>query len=237
MAFIQYIIDFFYHIWEFFIDYMYVSFVLKWKPHMEKDEILLFIKYLKHATTYVEFGSGGSTYLATQYPKIQNMYSVEASTNWINKLMLEPSIYTKVEKKGLTIEYVDINGDENHWSYPKDESKKNNWRKYYNPWSKISFLQKRELTKPDKHNSRPNIDFILVDGRFRGACVLHSLKYMNENTFLAIHDYTNRPFYHLVENFLEKVKQVNTLCIFRKKDVYQEELRAILLPMFEDDFR
>lgn len=56
------------------------------KPHLRNEDIPLFMKYLNKCTNYFEFGSGGSTYVASELDNIKNIYSVESDQNWINKL-------------------------------------------------------------------------------------------------------------------------------------------------------
>lgn len=44
-------------------------------------------------------------------------------------------------------------------------------------------------------------DLVLIDGRFRLACFLHSQLAAETGTPILFDDYTNRPQYHLVEEF------------------------------------
>ena len=44
-------------------------------------------------------------------------------------------------------------------------------------------------------------DLALIDGRFRVACFLHSMLAAEAGTPLLFDEYTNRPRYHLVEEF------------------------------------
>lgn len=95
---------------------------------------------------------------------------------------------------------MDINGDDENWSYPKNDLKKRNWCYYFDPWEKVYFSP----------------DFVLIDGRFRVACLLHLL--LNTTDFsimIAIHDYRDREHYHVVENFLDILECKETLYIFR----------------------
>jgi hypothetical protein len=57
---------------------------------------------------------------------------------------------------------------------------------------------------------------ILVDGRFRVACALHAIDYLDNNGILLVHDYTNRPQYHVIEQFYRKIGGVETLAVFQK---------------------
>lgn len=200
------------------------------RPHMHSNEIVLFMEYLKKSKKYLEFGLGGSTCLAIQYSNIEKIYSVEASSLWINKIKNYKQISQSIRNERLTIDYVDINGDDNHWSYPIDDSKKNNWHNYYDPWLKIEF----------------DPDFILVDGRFRVACILNIIIIFyddyndDEQLYIAIHDYDFRPHYHIVEEFLEIVAFEKSLYIFTiKKGLGREKINQTraLLETYKHDTR
>ncbi len=41
-------------------------------------------------------------------------------------------------------------------------------------------------------------DRVLVDGRARAACAEYVLKYLHKDSYVWIHDYIDRPFYHEV---------------------------------------
>jgi hypothetical protein len=70
------------------------------------------------------------------------------------------------------------------------------------------------------------VDFVLLDGRFRVSCFLEALHYLSETTVVAIHDYTQRPQYFLIEAFADRISQVDNLHFFRRKK--DASLRAIL---------
>jgi hypothetical protein len=195
---------------------------------METPEILLLMKYLNHSFHYLEFGLGGSTCLACNFKNIKKLYSVEASEKWIHKLKKISTIAKYVAQQTLTINYVDINGEDDNWSYPKDHSKQYNWTYYYNPWSKISLLPEPFVP-----------DFILIDGRFRVACVLNCIYNLAEKTqpLIAIHDYPLRPHYHIVEQFLDVVEYSYTLYIFKiKLDVDLHKVKQAM-SKYENDTR
>ena len=46
-------------------------------------------------------------------------------------------------------------------------------------------------------------DLVLIDGRFRVLCFLTSIKFAPIGTKIIFDDYTFRPFYHVVEEFLK----------------------------------
>ena len=78
------------------------------KPYMTQNEILFFKKYLKKSNTYLEFGSGGSTYFAIKNG-INKITSIETDLNWVNKLLKNETISSKIKNKELNLIHHDIN--------------------------------------------------------------------------------------------------------------------------------
>lgn len=189
-------------------------------PRMTNQETKLLAKYLSMCTNYVEFGCGGSTYMASRFANIENIYSIEASQEWVEKIKKNFYIKRRLDYNKLIIDYVDINGDDKNWSAPKNKSKIDNWKNYYNPWSKILF-------KPD---------VILVDGRFRVACILNALKNIDENCYILIHDYKQRYNYHIIEQFVDIIEKNSTLYVFKKKNCIDIDLLEAISKRYENDY-
>lgn len=171
------------------------------KPEMNAMEILFFKQFLAGCQNYFEYGSGGSTCLAANLNSIASISSVESSADWIDKLANQDCIKERLEEGSITIKYVDINANPTNWGYPKDDSLKDNWPIYYNA-----------ILEAD-----PKPDLILVDGRFRVSCALNCYKVMDDSTIMLIHDYKQRPTYHVIEEFFHKIDSVDTLYAFKKK--------------------
>ena len=163
-------------------------------PLMSKKEQDLFLKYLKQATNYFEFGSGGSTVWALAQPNIKSITSIEADKNFAEKMQLECQT--------ANIHWIDV-GKTGAWSTPKNNLKQSEWHNYY---------EALKLT-----NVTP--DLILIDGRFRVACALSCL---NTDALVIIHDFLNRPHYHEVLKYYDIIESVSTLVVLKKKDIYPE---------------
>lgn len=74
-------------------------------------------------------------------------------------------------------------------------------------------------------------DLVLIDGRFRIACFLKAVKALQSapNSLIVFDDYEDRPYYHCVEEFAEKVQSVGRMGIFRPtRQVNLAELDAYL---------
>ena len=62
-----------------------------------------------------------------------------------------------------------------------------------------------------------NADIIFIDGRFRVACGLDVFHKIRADTLVLIHDYNDRPHFHILENYYIKVKSWDTLAAFFKR--------------------
>ncbi|WP_051122310.1 hypothetical protein [Pectobacterium atrosepticum] len=167
-------------------------------PRMSEKETQLFEHYMKKATRYFEFGSGGSTKLATR--NNVEVFGVESDKMWVETLKTEVGPLCKVE-------YVDI-GPTKAWGYPVDDTHRDKFPHY----SEAILQYSRAF------------NLILVDGRFRVACALNAIKHTLENqkniadTVIFIHDFWDRPDYHVVLEFLETSDKAETAGAFKIKD-------------------
>lgn len=166
-------------------------------PRMSLRETELFERHLKKAVKYFEFGSGGSTKLATR--NNVEVYGVESDKFWVDTLHKEAGPLCKVE-------YVDI-GPTKAWGYPVDNTHQEKFTDY-----------SEAIMRYDTA-----FDFILVDGRFRVACTLNAIKHTlarQENiadTLIYIHDFWDRADYHVVLEFLDTEHVAESAGLFRLK--------------------
>jgi hypothetical protein len=63
----------------------------------------------------------------------------------------------------------------------------------------------------------PEADFVLVDGRFRVACVLSTLVWGTAKPIVAIHDFRDRERYQTILDFFEVEASADTLAVLRSK--------------------
>ena len=169
---------------------------------MTTKEIDLFKNYVSKASSYFEYGCGGSTVLANSYPNIKSMVSVDSCLEWIIKTKEQMS-----DNKKVNFHYIDINGNCAGWGAPMDNSKMSDWVKYPN-----SILDQKE-----------NFDLVLVDGRFRIACCAAAAMKMSKDSFLLLHDcerYKDIP--------LKKIDQVGSLSAYVKGNIDEEELIKLI---------
>ena len=175
----------------------------------EKEAI---VNEISCSKKYLEFGSGGSTFIAINTQT--EIYSVESDANWIDYLKSYKAIYNATKSGKLNFSYVNI-GKTKEWGYPVDDSMQDNYPTYSSEiFKKIPSVQ--------------DVDLVFVDGRFRVACALQTILNCSKNTKIMVHDYTFREYYHIIEQFLDIVKVVDTLAIFKiKEDINIEYVKEL----------
>lgn len=173
----------------------------KLEPLFSKNDKELFYRYLSKATTYFEFGSGGSTYQASIRTNIVKIYSVESDMVWHTKLK------NIINNDSINFIYNEMDTKPDSLGYPGPNSKKEDWINYS---SHMSFLGDEELKV---------VDLVLIDGRFRVACCLKCFDLVNSDCFIAFDDFLNRPQYHVILNYYEIIEQSsdNIMVILKKK--------------------
>lgn len=181
------------------------------KPHLANADLVVFKKYLKNATTYFEFGSGGSTHLASSYPNIKKIYTVESDSQWLDR------VKNNIKSNNIQYFYADLNTKPNSWG---------------NPGPHCSDSQKRaysECILQLKEPEQKNIDLVMIDGRFRVACCLKSLKAISKDCVVCFDDFLNREKYHVVLKYFDVIEKTssNRMVFLKKKDNVQIDEQVI----------
>ena len=103
-------------------------------------------------------------------------------------------------------------GRTGQWGRPIDRNRQHLWPNY--------------ALCPYAQDFRP--DVILIDGRFRVACALVAALQTSAPN-LWIHDYPDRPYYHVLERFLKVEERAESLVrLGRLKDFDVEAARRML---------
>jgi hypothetical protein len=185
-------------------------------PAMTPNEIALLTALLQPVTNYVEFGSGGSTVLASQTVS-GSVTSVDSSTEWLSSV--ETACRENKSKVSPRCFFVDI-GPIGDWGGPTDRSTRDRWPSYHCAvWKDI----------PTSRDA----DLYLIDGRFRVACFLQSLLHAKRNALFAIHDFTSREEYHPIKQFTREVARANELSAFLRNDDFDYIECSKVLSKFE----
>lgn len=180
---------------------------------MHDDEKEFFTQNIQDSENYLEFGVGGSTFHVIKNSKA-NIYSIDSSKSWLENIESFKLIKKMKESDRLKLFLVDI-GPTKSWGFPLETNDK----ELFPAFSSYIFSQ----INPDM------IDTILVDGRFRVACTLKSILECgkNPNLKIMIHDFTFRSGYEHVFNYLDEIKRVNSLVLFKiKPGIDVEKLKA-----------
>ena len=138
------------------------------------------------ARTYVEWGSGGSTALVSELivtgamPSSFRAFSIESSAKWMDGLLARsPPMLQAMGKDQLRLVHGDM-GATGFLGYPR----------HFNPDDHARALGYVRL---DKHLSGRKADVVLVDGRFRLACMLEALAHLHKKRHhtpvVLLHDY------------------------------------------------
>ena len=152
---------------------------------MTEKELNLLQQKMSQTTNYLEFGSGRSTILAAQTANIKKITSVESDADfWKQQVCSDVCIQDAITSKRLCPLLINI-GPSTKWGYPLDTSCKQNWPLYHSTAFEGNFAY----------------DLVLVDGRFRIACILQTCLHCSSDTQLLVHDFFNRPYYFVVLPF------------------------------------
>jgi hypothetical protein len=171
------------------------------EPLFSKNDKDMFYKYLSKAANYFEYGSGGSTVQASLRKNILNIYSVESDKSWHNK------IKKIVKKSNIKYIHVEMGTMPNTYGHPGPNSTSDEKINYS---EQMLLLEKQEVD---------NIDFILIDGRFRVACCLKCLSIIKDECIIAFDDFLNRSEYHIVLDYCDIIDNTtdNRLVILKRK--------------------
>ena len=162
-----------------------------------EGEQALLRRELAAATHYFEYGSGESTLLALGQDNLRRIASVESDASFLERNLLpRAEVRENLASGRLTLHPIDV-GPTRNWGMPRDNSRRENWPSYpraielaAEPW-----------------------DLVLVDGRFRIACVAVVLLRCPKARIL-FHDFWNRPKYHVVREHCELLEREEKFGVF-----------------------
>ena len=160
-----------------------------------------FVKIVNSGKKYLEFGSGGSTFLALLKTNIESVMSIESDNNWLDYLKKWDFITKNLNDNRLEFKHIDI-GKTGVVGRPMDDTKKELWANY----SKQIFEERKDF------------DVVFIDGRFRVACALQTILNCKKDVKILMHDYSIRPYYHCILEFLDIIDIIDTMCLFKIKD-------------------
>jgi hypothetical protein len=181
------------------------------QPAMSDAERNLLHSFLYCSWSYLEFGTGGSTALACSLVR-KSVISVESDPEWLKKVDDYCSSQATVLKPELI--YADI-GPVRDLGYPQGDGFRDRWPNYHDRvWL---------------HEGANNADLYLIDGRFRVACFIQTLLHAQSSAIIVIHDFVNRPHYHVVREFSHEIAIAGSLSIFQRKGDFDRRRAELCL--------
>lgn len=186
-------------------------------PIMTAPEIELYKRTIATAGTYLEFGAGGSTIVAAQLG-VPTILTVESHKGWADYVRADKRIVLR-PGQSITMHHVDI-GPVKEAGYPNGSLHSEKWPNYFKTiWREIDPFE---------------IDVVLVDGRFRIACVLATLLRCRSDVTIMMHDW-ERSHYHVVLEFADRVALVDKLVVLRPKPIQaRAAIESLLLKKQSD---
>jgi len=190
------------------------------EPHMTETEKELFYNVISDSNVILEFGSGGSTVYALEQGK--KVFSIESS-RWFVRLMKKSPVIKKAIQDDNLLYYQVRMGTTKEWSIPlNSELGELYWKKSVETISSMPV----SIVK----NYWDKVDTIFIDGRYRVSCALNALITFPKVNKFVIHDYTNRPQYHILENFFIRKYEVGTLAVLEPNTLFDiAEIKQYLI--------
>ncbi len=174
------------------------------KKRLFRGNDALFKQLAAGCTTYGEYGVGQST-LWVYRNTGSKILSVDSSSEWIGAVARDLA----ADRSRLEVEWVDI-GPLGQWGSPLTFARRKNFRDY--------------VASIWRHSEKP--DLVLIDGRFRIACLFVSLLNGDVGTKILFDDYLDRPKYHVVEEVLKPVQFCGRQALFVKESELDRERLA-----------
>ena len=185
---------------KFLLKQRLVGFEVAGAPFFDTEETTeWFVEQLKKSKKYLEYGSGGSTYVAAKLGV--RFIAVESDPYFLKSVQRKIRADGHARDVGQTYRYADI-GLTEYVGYP------------LRPWRaserRVAKFRRYSDPPPECFEDGTLPDLVLVDGRFRVACALKALRMLqNERGWaIVVDDYVNRPHYHVIADFAESSRYV-----------------------------
>jgi len=214
---------------------------LETEIRMSGPEIALLMRYISKANFYFEFGCGGSTKLVSFYgpPEIY-IHSLDSNRDWLLSVANSSFVRTKIEQKKISLQLINL-GAIGDWGYPSVVIPQHHIfppiKSGMNTGAVALPPVPQELrgvfaTYPNAiRNITSTINVVLVDGRFRVACVINAVL-AQPNAVILVHDFLepgHHQFYNVLLDVMYIQESADTLVRLRRKaDATDEILQAVL---------
>ena len=182
---------------------------------MSVDEAAFLTETYRDARVILEYGSGGSTRVASQMPG-KLIITVESDLQWA--LDLEKEIQASNPVSRVIFYPVDI-GEVGPWGRPLSEKE---WRKFHR--YPLAIWDEPFFRHPD---------VVLIDGRMRVACLATVMMRIERPVTVLFDDYGVRNLYHAIERLVKPKQLIGTLAHFElEPDMVRKEDIGFLISQF-----
>jgi protein O-GlcNAc transferase len=154
-------------------------------------------RYYAAGGIILEYGTGGSTVLASELPG-KKIFAVENDAQWLCNLNTYLDA-TGCKSRPVTY-HVNI-GATRAWGLPADDK---GWERY--PDYALGIWHEDFFEQPDT---------VLIDGRFRVACFVSCALMSRSPVTVLFDDYGDRKPYHVVERLVKPIEMVDRMAIFK----------------------
>ena len=215
------------------LQFLYVQrikgFAVPSAPHFDSDESTRwFEQKLRASTHYLEFGSGGSTYLAAKLNK--SFVCIDSDRFFLRAVVQKITAHGAFDSAVQCYLPRQI-GFTREWSQPVlwgslGKNRLNQFKRY-------SDFPAESL----QNNSYP--DLILIDGRFRVACALKAISALQKQSgwTLIVDDYVGRSEYEIITQFARLDFYVGRMAVFNVVAEFTETQIEQAIEKYELDFR
>ncbi|NHF71866.1 hypothetical protein [Paracoccus xiamenensis] len=156
------------------------------KIHMPEAEAEALREAYRAALVIGEYGAGGSTaFAATECTA--RVLSIESDREWVQKLQEWIDLHA-TDADRITVQHCDI-GPTGPWGRPANMAK---WTSF---WTYPFALWQDPGFDPD---------LVLIDGRFRTACLAACMMHCRKPLTVLFDDYADRAYYHHVEKIIPR---------------------------------
>ncbi len=151
---------------------------------------------LAQASVVLEYGAGGSTVLAAEMAD-KTVFSVESDAAFLAQM--QGYFAKNPPLANLHLHHGDI-GPTRDWGHPVDDSQFRKWPDYPNSvWARPDFMHP---------------DLVLIDGRFRVACMLTVMFKITRPVTVLFDDYLDRNAYHSIEDLIRPTAMIGRMARF-----------------------
>jgi len=175
------------------------------EPRFDEASTAYFRDQLARARNYLEYGSGGSTVLANQM--VTNLVSVDSDAGLLADVRRKLAQNDRRAMAKLIHVNIGMTVGRGFPVFQKPTRRRvRRWEEYAKaPWRYFRTIGQQP-------------DLVLVDGRFRVACVLESLLSLSplSETKILVNDYLDRPEYTVVEEYAD-VELVGRMAVLRPR--------------------